>query len=124
MPTRLTNLDFQTSAVDTVGKFTSRWQELMRLLFGDVAAVSSATAIINRNDYGSLNTLGLGAGDAGYVAFETAYGHLLRWTGAVWEFAPGDCGNKFFRDFIGTPQETGWALCDGSATDYLKLGPR
>src|SRR5947207_9997037 len=41
----------------------------------------------------------LGASDAGYVAYLTDYGHFVRWTGTVWQFAPGDVGNGFFRDF-------------------------
>jgi hypothetical protein len=60
--------------------------------------------------------------DAGYLAYVTDYGHLVRWTGSVWEFAPGDVGNKFLRMFFGAPQEVGWQLCDGSATTYLVVG--
>lgn len=123
MPNRLTALDFMTAAVDLrTGTFNDRWKELIRFLFGDVAAISSATAVINRNDYGSLNALGLGAADEGYVAFETTLGHLLRWTGAVWEFAPGDPGNGYFEHYAIAPQSVGWALCDGSATSYLTIG--
>ena len=60
--------------------------------------------------------------DAGYLAYVTDYGHLVHWTGTVWEFAPGDVGNKFRRDFMGAPQEVGWQLMDGSATTYLTVG--
>lgn len=121
MPNRLTPLDFQTAAIElNLGTFTTRWEQLLRLLFGDVASVSSLPAVVNRFAFAAQPLLGVD--DAGYIAFETTYGHLLRWTGAVWEFAPGDIGNGFFRDFAIAPQETGWKLCDGTPTDYLTLG--
>lgn len=121
MPNRLTPLDFQTAAVEqNTGTFTTRWEMLLRALFGDVAAVASLPAIINRFAFAAQPSLG--ASDEGYIAFETTYGHLLRWTGAIWEFAPGDPGNGFFQDFAIAPQPAGWKLCDGSATDYLVVG--
>lgn len=120
-PSRLTPLDFQTAAIEqNTGTFTTRWEMLLRALFGDVAAVASLPAIVNRFAFAAQPSLG--ASDEGYIAFETTYGHLLRWTGAVWEFAPGDLGNGFRRDFAIVPQETGWKLCDGTLTDYLTVG--
>jgi hypothetical protein len=64
----------------------------------------------------------LGAGDAGYLGFEADTGHFVRWTGAAWEFAPGDVGNGFFRPFAITPQETGWVACNATVSSYLKVG--
>jgi len=123
MAVRLTTLDLQTPAIDTkVGTFMGRWQELIRGLFTDVAAVASLPAVINRGTSTELNALGLGASDESYLAFETVTGHVLRWTGTAWTFAAGDVGNKFKRDFWGTPQEDGWVLCDGGASSYLQLG--
>jgi len=116
-------MDFATAAIDLkVGLWTRRWQELVRLLFGDVAAVSSLPAVINRGTLAELNALGLVADDAGYLAFETTFGHLLRWTGSAWEFAPGEPGNGYIEGFAVNPQATGWQLCDGSATTYLGIG--
>lgn len=60
--------------------------------------------------------------EAGYTAFVTDYGHFVRWTGSVWQFAPGDVGNGFRRDYAIAPQEVGWQLMDGSATTYLVVG--
>lgn len=121
MPNRLTPLDFSTPAIELkVGLFTTRWEQLLRALFGDVASVSSLPAVVNRFAFAAQPSLG--ASDEGYIAFETTYGHLLRWTGAVWEFAPGDLGNGFRRDFAIVPQEIGWKLCDGTLTDYLTVG--
>lgn len=67
--------------------------------------------------------LGLSADDNGLLYFVTDYHQLVRWDGsaAVWKFAPGH-GNGYFRDFGITPQEVGWALCDGSGTTYLVVG--
>jgi hypothetical protein len=101
---------------------TEPWRKWAEQVTTDVNAMTSLPAVINRKTYVELNALGLGAGDEGYLAFETTYGHLLRWTGTAWEFAPGSAGNKFRRDFLGAPQEVGWALMDGSATDYLTVG--
>lgn len=121
MPNRLTPLDFQTAAVEQqTGTFTTRWEMLLRALFGDVASVSSLPAVVNRFAFAAQPSLG--ASDEGYIAFETTYGHLLRWTGTVWEFAPGDPGNGYFEDFAIVPQGAGWKLCDGTATDYLVVG--
>lgn len=121
MGNRLTPLDMNTPAIELkVGLFTWRWQELLRGLFGDVAAVSSLPAIIHRFAFAAQPSLG--ADDENYLAFETTYGHLLRWTGAVWEFAPGDPGNGYFEDYAIAPQAAGWILCDGTLTDYLTVG--
>ncbi len=66
---------------------------------------------------------GLGPADAGLLYQVLApYNHTVRWSGTVWEFAPGDCGNGYLADRVIAPQEAGWALCDGAATDYLKVG--
>lgn len=119
-------LDVSAALVELrTGILTRQWQQWITNLFGQVDSLTtSVNALpgVNRKTYTELNALGLGASDAGYLAFEPDYGHLLRWTGSVWEFAPGDCGNKFFRDFVGVPQEVGWQLCDGTATDYLTVG--
>lgn len=64
----------------------------------------------------------LGAGDAGYIGWVTDYGHAVRWTGAVWQFAPGDPGNGFWAVRPVAPQEVGWQLMDGTVTDYLTVG--
>jgi hypothetical protein len=67
---------------------------------------------------------GLGPDSDGLLYFVADYGHMVAWNGSLsrWEFAPGDCGNGFFRDFAITPQETGWQLCDGSTVAYLVVG--
>lgn len=60
----------------------------------------------------------------GLLYFVTDYGHLCRYDGpaGVWRFGPGDPGAGYFQDFAITPQANGWALCDGSATNYLVVG--
>lgn len=67
---------------------------------------------------------GLTPEEDGLLYFVTDYGHLVRWNGslAVWKFGPGDPGNGYFADYAITPQAVGWALCDGSATNYLVVG--
>lgn len=59
---------------------------------------------------------------AGGIGFVSDYGHMVRWTGSVWEFAPGDPGNGYVVPFAVAPQGVGWGLCDGSAYAYLVVG--
>lgn len=64
----------------------------------------------------------LGPTDAGYIGLETQFGHLLRWTGTAWEFAPGDGGNGYLLGFPVAPQAVGYGLCDGTVYTYLVVG--
>lgn len=61
----------------------------------------------------------LGAGDAGYLAWVTDYNHLLYWSGAAWQWGPGENGSGYIQFFAIAPG-TGWALVNGSAITYLK----
>lgn len=122
MANRLTSLDFSTPAIELkAGQFTGRWQELMRLLFGDVASFTSQAAIIDSKSIAQLNVLGLGAGDDGYLARVTdGFNHVVRWDGSAWQWGPGDAGNGYkYEFFASTPSSDMWALCDGSGTTYL-----
>ena len=121
MPSRLTPLDFQTPAVESkTFTFTDRWKELMRLLFGDVATVLGSESIITSQTIAQVNALGLGSGDEGALyRLSDGFGHLVRWSGSVWEWGPGDPGNGYRQDFFITPDATRWAPCDGNNTTYL-----
>jgi hypothetical protein len=61
--------------------------------------------------------------DAGVIVWMFEYGHALRWSGAKWEWAPGEIGSGFIQDFVAAPTGPGWQLCDGSVTDYLVVEP-
>ena len=62
----------------------------------------------------------LATGDTGFIAAVlTDFNHRLRWTGAAWDFAPGDVGGRFITGFVGAPPGGGWQLCDGTATSFL-----
>lgn len=63
-----------------------------------------------------------GAKDAGLIGFVSDYGHMVRWTGSVWQFAPGDGGSGYMVLFGVAPQAVGWGLCDGSTYSYLVVG--
>jgi hypothetical protein len=67
---------------------------------------------------------GLGPAQAGLLFQVLApYFHTCRWNGTAWEFAPGDCGNGYLTERVVAPQAgEGLALCNGAATDYLKVG--
>lgn len=118
--------NLQQAAIELrTGIWTLEWGRWIQLLFAQVDTLTTAVNAlpgVNVKTYTELNALGLGVADEGYLAFEPNYGHFLRWTGTVWQFAPGDPGNGYFEDFAIAPQQVGWALCDGSATDYLTVG--
>lgn len=113
----------QSPIATALGIVDDTWRRFFELLASTVTAQGVTLAAVpgvNRFTIATQPTLGVS--DEGYLGFEADTRHMVRWTGAAWEFAPGDVGNKFFRDFAGTPQESGWALCDGSSVDYLTLG--
>jgi hypothetical protein len=57
--------------------------------------------------------------DAGFLAQVTDFAHLLRWTGANWEWGNNE-RNDFYLPFVTGPDpEIGWAACDGS--NQIKL---
>lgn len=59
--------------------------------------------------------------DAGRLVWVTDFRHLLRWTGSAFEFADGDGPGGYIQGFAVDPDPTtGWVLCDGAATTYLK----
>jgi len=58
-------------------------------------------------------TASLTTNDAGYLYYATDYARTFRWTGSVWENAPGDTMQGEVRGFTIAPG-TGWQLCDGS----------
>lgn len=103
-------------AVGLNQEITSRAQVLQPLL---AAQLTALTAVVNT--YANAPT-SLGASDAGLLFYCTDYNHVLRWTGSVWSFAPGDPGNHFFAVRPGPPQELGWVEATGAATDYLTVG--
>ena len=101
------------------GRITQAWIEYLRKLNDDVDTIDSVR--IHRWALADQPTLG--TADEGYLAFVTDYGHLVRWTGTAWEFAPGDVGNRFLRMFVGAPQDSAfWQLADGTATTFLTVG--
>ena len=101
------------------GRLTLAWLEFFRAIHIDLTAVEA----VKINRWALADQVTLAAADAGYLAFVTDYGHLVRWTGTVWEFAPGDVGNRFVRFFVGAPQDSAfWQLMDGTATTYLTVG--
>jgi hypothetical protein len=66
---------------------------------------------------------GLGPSNAGLLYMLTDYGHMMRWTGTVWTFAPGDIENQFFAYRVAPPGVAGWwQECDGTITDYVVAG--
>jgi hypothetical protein len=63
---------------------------------------------------------GLGASDAGFLAWVTDYGHILQWSGSAWGWAPGEQGSGMDVFFEVDPTGVGWHLVDGSTVSYLK----
>jgi hypothetical protein len=61
----------------------------------------------------------LTAGDTGFLVEVTDFAHVLRWSGAAWQWGPGEQGSGMLASFAVSPG-TGWAACDGSTVSYLK----
>lgn len=58
--------------------------------------------------------------DIGLLVNVTDYCHVLRWTGAAWEWAPGEVPGGYVAHFLAAPSSNGWVLVNGSATTILK----
>jgi hypothetical protein len=98
------------------------WSSFFQSIAASIASLlTTVGAIPGVNNKTVATQPSLGAGDAGYLMWLTDYKHLLRWTGATWEFF-GDSSNAFFADFIIAPQTGLWQLCDGTVVNYLTLG--
>jgi hypothetical protein len=67
----------------------------------------------------ALIPVDLAAYDAGFLFYGTDYAHTWRWTGTVWEYAPGDRTSGEFAWFAADPG-TGWKLCNGTSTTRSK----
>lgn len=63
----------------------------------------------------------LGTADAGFLLQVTDFGHLLKWSGAAFAFAPGDGlpGGAGPILFEVDPTGAGWHLYDGATVSYL-----
>ncbi len=86
--------------------------------------VKMATAIDVRQSVQAdlaVLALTLGSKNAGLLVEVTDYRHVLRWSGSVWTWGPGEDGRH---DIVGLPVDpddtTGWQLCDGTTVAYLK----
>lgn len=109
------------AVVDRLRMMTREWQHWARSVTGVMQTLQSYRGVL----VGTLaeQPTGLGPSHAGLLYMVTDLGHECRWNGTAWEFAPGDEGNGFFRDFAVAPQMSGWwQVCDGSATTRLVVG--
>lgn len=110
------------AAINSGGPVENIWLQYFLQELGQLTAL---TAIVNAvpgvNNFTVATQPALGPSDAGYLLWLTDYKHLLRWTGATWEFF-GDSSNGFIGDFVIPPQTGLWQLCDGTVTKYLTLG--
>lgn len=64
----------------------------------------------------------LGADDEGFLFTSTDFGHVWRWDGANWHYAPWDDGRGYivFRFYDDGAVVPGYALCDGSNQTFSK----
>lgn len=109
-------LPWQVPLVERSGSTTSTWLGFFR----GVLDTLKQAAGVNRFLLADQPTLK--AADAGYVGLVTDYWHLVRWTGTVWEFFPGDSGSGYMVLFGVAPQAPCWGLCDGTTYPYLVVG--
>lgn len=126
--------DIETSdwpkAKTALGHLLRRWQAAINTTWEvshhvDGTQISASKGKILGQLTGTLaeaQTLTPTTSDDGMLVFITDFGHLVRWTGTAWAFAPGESGSGYFQDFAITPQASGWVLCNGSVTTYLVVG--
>ena len=57
--------------------------------------------------------------DTGLLVNVTDYVHILQWSGAAWQWGPGEQGSGMLQGFAVAPGN-GWHVCDGSSVNYLK----
>ena len=50
----------------------------------------------------------------------TDYAHILRWTGAAYQWGPGEAGSGMMVAVAVAPTGAGWHSCDGTNVAYLK----
>lgn len=87
-----------------------------------VAGVATWVFLGGEPMFGTLATIpaGLGTADAGFLFGATDYYHMYRWTGAAWDFAPGDSGSGFIVAAIASLLGALWAPCDGGSYAVAK----
>lgn len=88
------------------------------VFYVDVAGTWKYASGVMQATQASLPT-DLGAADAGFLVNVADYGHLLQWTGSIWEWGPGELGSGFIQSFLSAPSGNGWRLCDGSMVHRL-----
>lgn len=67
---------------------------------------------------------GLGVNDAGLLFYGTDFGHIWRWSGSAWTFAPGDDGSGYIAMYTAAPNTPGsaaWFLIDGTSPTIQSL---
>lgn len=72
---------------------------------------------VQRGNLAGLPTLN--ADDTGYLYDVADYDHLLRWEGAAWNWGDHDRSGRIESFLVDPDPTTGWALCNGGATDKL-----
>lgn len=82
----------------------------------------TAQPVYTQSTQSNLATLAatLGASNAGLLVWVTDYNHVLEWTGAAYQWGPGENGSAFFQGFAAAPTGNGWHACDGSFVNYLR----
>lgn len=68
----------------------------------------------------------LGANDANALLYVNDYAHLLQWTGANFQWGPGEQGSDLVIKFASGPgfpigSGIGWQVCDGSTVPRLNF---
>lgn len=70
----------------------------------------------------NIPSLGMGSRDTGVLFEASDYKHMYRWTGTVWDYAPGDPGSAYIVGTQGSAPAGGlWGKCDG--TTYTRSTP-
>lgn len=103
--------------------FARHWYEYFKGIWQFMIAVRASPKQLLQADLARFTAkLQQNKTQPGVQIWITDFGHVLRWDGAAWDFAPGTERSNWYALFqaTGDPPGTGWHLADGATVTYLR----
>ena len=99
-------------------EFAVHWYHWLNAVWRFMLSIRAFPRLVQQADLTKLAKQ-FSQAQAGIQVWVATYNHILRWTGSVWSYAPGDNGAAYLVEFLTAPSGEGWLQCDGSTTDFL-----
>ena len=100
-------------------RFLQQWYLFFNSIFMFLAAVRNAPQSFVQANLAAFSQKLTTKNTGIQVWILAPYNHMLRWSGAAWEFAPGDLGSDYYVTGMGAGLAPGFHSADGSDSDYL-----